>query len=55
MRMGKGKGNVDHWICKIQPGMIICEINTANISLGIKALMTSQFRLPLKTKLTFEK
>lgn len=55
MRMGKGKGNVDHWICKIQPGMIICEINTANTSLGIKALLTSQFRLPIKTKLTFEK
>lgn len=55
MRMGKGKGNVDHWICKIQLGVIICEINTTNTSLGLKALSTAKFRLPIKTKIIFEK
>lgn len=35
--------------------MIICEINTSNLALGVKALTTAKFRLPLKTKLIFEK
>lgn len=55
MRMGKGKGNIDHWICKIKPGMLICEINTSNKTLAVKALATAQFRLPLKTILIFDK
>jgi large subunit ribosomal protein L16 len=53
--MGKGKGSVSHWVCKIQPGSTICEINTTQKNLGIKALTTAQFRLPIKTKLVFEK
>jgi large subunit ribosomal protein L16 len=55
IRMGKGKGSVSHWVCKIQPGFTICEINTTQKNLGIKALTTAQFRLPIKTKLVFEK
>lgn len=55
MRMGKGKGNIDHWVCKIQPGMVICEINTFNVSLAIKALTGAKFKLPIKTKVVFEK
>lgn len=35
--------------------MIICEINTSNIPLGMKALVTAKFRLPIKTKLILEK
>jgi large subunit ribosomal protein L16 len=53
IRMGKGKGAVDHWIFKIQPGFIICEIATQNIPLAIKAFKTAQFRLPLKTKIIY--
>jgi large subunit ribosomal protein L16 len=26
VRMGKGKGYVDHWICKVKRGSIICEV-----------------------------
>jgi large subunit ribosomal protein L16 len=54
MRMGKGKGNVDHWVCRVQPGFIFCEVNTQNKKLGIKALSTAQFRLPIKTKIVFD-
>lgn len=35
--------------------MLICEINTSNKALGLKALATAQFRLPIKTKLISEK
>lgn len=35
-------------------GTILCEINTSNKALAIKALYTAKFRLPLKTKLIVE-
>lgn len=53
IRMGKGKGNVDHWIFKLQPGFIICEIETQFLSNAIKALQTAQIRCPTKTKIIF--
>jgi large subunit ribosomal protein L16 len=53
IRMGKGKGAVDHWVNKIKSGFIICEIKTDYISIGIKALKAIQIRLPIKTKIIF--
>ena len=38
VRMGKGKGSVDHWISKIKVGQTICEIKTESFLKGIKAL-----------------
>jgi large subunit ribosomal protein L16 len=49
--MGKGKGNVDSWVCKVRPGSTLCEIKTIYKSLGLKALYSTQYRLPLKTKI----
>jgi len=49
--MGKGKGNVDHWIFKVKPGFILYEIETSFISVAIKALKRGQIRLPIKTKI----
>lgn len=54
VRMGKGKGSVDHYVAKIQPGLLLCEIETASINLAKKALILVQNKLPLKTKLIFE-
>ena len=51
IRMGKGKGSVDHWISKIKTGQIICEIKTDSSSKAIKALNLARFRFPLKTKI----
>lgn len=51
VRMGKGKGNVNHWVCKIQIGTILCEIETLMNSVGLKALRSVQYRLPFKTKI----
>lgn len=50
VRMGKGKGAVDHWIAKIRPGTKICEIDTAQEPLALAALRSGRFRLPFKTK-----
>lgn len=53
IRMGKGKGSVDHWICKITAGTILFEIKTKYSLLCLKALKSAQIRLPLKTKIIF--
>ena len=51
IRMGKGKGAVDHWVSKIKVGKIICELDVSKPLLAIKALQLVQIRLPMKTKL----
>ena len=53
VRMGKGKGNVDHFIAKIKAGVILCEVETSSRALALKALSLAQIRLPLKTKIIF--
>jgi len=53
IRMGKGKGSVDHWVSKIKTGQILCEIKTESFFKGIKALKLAAFRLPLKTKIFY--
>ena len=54
IRMGKGKGAVDHWVAKVKSGIILFEIETSVKLLAIKALKTAQLKLPLKTKIIFE-
>ena len=53
VRMGKGKGNVDHWVFKVQPGMILFEVETEFKSLVMKALKLVQLRLSVNTKIIF--
>lgn len=53
VRMGKGKGNVDHWVFKVKAGVVLFEVETIFLSASIKALELSQRRLPLKTKIIF--
>jgi len=53
VRMGKGKGAVDHWVFKVRAGSVLYEIETSFISLGIKALEAGQIRLPLRSKIIF--
>lgn len=51
IRMGKGKGSVDHWVVKIRPGVFLVEVETNYISIAIKALNRASVRLPIKTKI----
>lgn len=51
VRMGKGKGNVDHWVFKVKPGFILYEIETLYMGVALKALKLGQARLPIKTKI----
>ena len=49
VRMGKGKGSPSHWICRIQPGQILYEINGVSFSLAKQAVDLAYHKLPIKT------
>ncbi len=49
VRMGKGKGNVDHWIAKIQPGSVLYEMEGVREELAREAFRLAANKLPIKT------
>ncbi len=52
VRMGKGKGAIDHWAAQIQPGRILFEIGGGvSVELARESLRLAQQKLPLKTKM----
>ena len=50
VRMGKGKGSVDHWEAWVQPGRIIYEMGGAPQEDAVQALKLAATKLPVKTK-----
>ncbi len=50
VRMGKGKGSVDYWMCKMKPGHIIFEVGGVSAEVAIEALKKAADKLPFKTK-----
>jgi large subunit ribosomal protein L16 len=51
VRMGKGKGNVNHWIFKVKPGFVLCEIITDQIKIAKKALILLKKKMNIKTRI----
>jgi large subunit ribosomal protein L16 len=49
VRMGKGKGNVEYWVCQIQPGKVRYEMNGVPEALAREAFALAAAKLPLKT------
>lgn len=49
VRMGKGKGPVDHWVCKMQPGRMIFEIEGVPEDIVREAMELAAAKLPVKT------
>jgi len=49
VRMGKGKGNVDHWVAKIQPGSVLYEMEGVSEELAREAFRLAANKLPIKT------
>lgn len=50
-RMGKGKGNVEHWVAVIKPGRILFELDGVTEELAREALNRAIYKLPIKTKI----
>ena len=50
VRMGKGKGALDHYVAVVKPGRILFEISGVPIDIAKEALRLASQKLPVKTK-----
>ena len=48
--MGKGKGSVDRWVCKVKPGRVMFEIDGVGEAVAMEALRLAAMKLPVKTR-----
>ncbi|WP_028031844.1 50S ribosomal protein L16 [Gemmobacter nectariphilus] len=50
VRMGKGKGSVDYWACKVKPGRIMFEIDGVSETIAREALRLGAMKLPVTSR-----
>ena len=50
VRMGKGKGAVEHWAAVVKPGRILFEVGGVPLEIAREALRLAAQKLPVKTK-----
>ncbi|MEC8968983.1 MAG: 50S ribosomal protein L16 [Bacteroidota bacterium] len=50
VRMGKGKGAVDHWVAAIRPGRVLFEADGVSFDVAKEAMRLAAQKLPLKTR-----
>jgi large subunit ribosomal protein L16 len=50
VRMGKGKGNPDHWAAVIKPGRVLFEADGVSMQVAKEAFELAAQKLPIKTK-----
>ena len=50
VRMGKGKGAPEYWVCRVKPGRIIFEVDGVDEATAKMALYKASAKLPIKTK-----
>ena len=49
VRMGSGKGNVEYWVAKIQPGRVLYEIEGVSEEMAREAFKLAAAKLPVQT------
>ena len=49
VRMGKGKGNVEYWVAKIQPGKVLYEMEGVSEEVARDAFRLAAAKLPILT------
>ncbi|MFT4937133.1 MAG: large subunit ribosomal protein L16 [Paraglaciecola sp.] len=49
VRQGKGKGNVEYWVCQIQPGRVLYEMDGVPEEVAREAFALAASKLPFKT------
>ena len=50
VRMGSGKGSVDHWVARVKPGRIMFEIDGVAPDLAEAAIALGAAKLPIKAR-----
>ena len=51
VRMGKGKGSVDFWACRVKPGRVMFEIDGVTDDVAREALRLAAMKLPIKSRI----
>jgi len=49
VRQGKGKGNVEYWVCQVQPGRMLYEMEGVDESVAREAFRLASAKLPVST------
>jgi large subunit ribosomal protein L16 len=49
VRQGKGKGNVEYWVAKVQPGRMLYEMEGVPEDVAREAFRLAAAKLPVKT------
>lgn len=50
-RMGKGKGDLDHWVAVVRRGQVLFELGGITEEAAKEAFRCASFKLPVRTKL----
>jgi large subunit ribosomal protein L16 len=50
VRMGKGKGNLDHYVALVKPGRVMFELDGVSEEVAREALRLAAQKLPVKTR-----
>jgi large subunit ribosomal protein L16 len=49
VRQGKGKGNVEYWVCQIQPGKVLYEMEGVSEEIAREAFALAAAKIPIAT------
>jgi large subunit ribosomal protein L16 len=49
VRQGKGKGSVEYWVCQVQPGRVLYEMDGVSEELAREAFALAAAKLPIGT------
>ena len=50
VRMGKGKGSPEYWMCRVKPGRIMFEVDGVDEEIARKAFELASAKLPIRTR-----
>jgi large subunit ribosomal protein L16 len=50
VRMGKGKGTPEFWVCRVKPGRIMFEVDGVSVQVAKEALGLAAAKLSVKTR-----
>lgn len=49
-RMGKGKGEIDHWVAVVKPGRVMFELEGVPVEIAKSAMRLAGHKLPIRTR-----
>ncbi len=50
VRMGKGKGSPEYWMCRVKPGRIMFELDGVDENIAKQAFALADAKLPIQTR-----